>query len=236
LEGTVRKSGTEERLLLALAEQLKVPLLQIGRRAELLHNSRLTKRHLAAIELTADNALRLIDNYILSTRLATEGAILEPVSVASVLHDTAQALSKLADDYHCKLELHLSGRYEPVMAHRAGLEAALLSLGHEMIEAEVQQSKKPVVMLAAHRGKKGIVAGVFGDAEGLTADMFHRARSLYGQSRQPLSTVTAHPATGIFVADSLLASMAARLRVAHHHKLSGLAATLLPSQQLTLLA
>lgn len=231
----MRKSEVDQRLLLALAEQLKVPLLQIARRAELLQGSRRPKQHLAAIEMTADNALLLIDNYLLSTRLLAEGAILEPVSVASVLHDTAQALSKLAEDCHCKLELHLSGRYEPVMAHREGLEAALLSLGHDMIEAEVQQSKNPVVTLAAHRGKKGIVAGIFGNSEGLTADMFRRARTLYGTTRQPLNTVTAHPATGIFVADSLLTAMAARLRVAHHHKLSGLAATLLPSQQLALL-
>ncbi len=229
------KATVDQRLLLALAEQLKVPLLQIARRAELSQNSRRPKQQLEAIELTADNALSLIDHYLLSTRLAMEGAVLEPVSVASVLHDTAQSLSKLASDYHCKLELHLSGRYEPVMAHREGLAAALLDIGHDMIEAEVQQSKKPVVTLAAHRGKKGIVAGVFGDTEGLTADMFRRSRKLYGQAKQPLNTVSAHPVAGIFVADSLLHSMATRLRVAHHHKLSGLAATLLPSQQLALL-
>ena len=231
-----QKAAVDQRLLLALAEQLKVPLLQIARRAELMQSSSRPRQQLAAIELTADNALQLIDHYLLSTRLALQGAVLEPVSVASVLHSTAEALSKLADDYHCKLELHMSGRYEPVMAHREGLEAALLSLGHDMIEAEVQQTKTPVVTLAAHRGKKGIVAGVFGDTEGLTADMFRRARNLYGQARQPLNTVTAHPATGIFVADSLLHAMSSRLRVAHHHKLSGLAATLLPSQQLALLS
>ncbi len=231
----MRKPGTDERLLLALAEQLKIPLLQIARRAELVQMSRVTKQHMAAIELTADNALRLIDNYILSTRLhAGQRVALEPVSVASVLHDTAEALSKLANDYNVRLELHVSGRYEPVMAHRDGLEAALVSIGHDMIEAEAQQNKKPIVLLGAHRGKKGIVAGIFGGAEGLTADMFRRARGLYGHTQQPLNTVSAHPATGIFVADSLLHAMASRLRVAHHNKLSGLAATLLPSHQLSL--
>ncbi len=233
----MHSSNAEDRLLLALAEQLKVPLLQIARRAELLQTARNSKSQLTAIELTADNALRLIDNYILSTRLKAEHKVaLEPISVSSILHDTAQALSKLADDYHCRVELHMSGRYEPVMAHREGLQAALVSIGHDMIEAELQQSKRPVVMLAAHRGKKGIVAGIFGQSEGLTADMFRRSRNLYGHTRQPLNTVSAHPATGIFVADSLLRSMATRLRVAHHHKLSGLAATLLPSEQLTLIA
>ncbi len=233
----MHRSANDERLLLALAEQLKVPLMQIARRAELMQLTRNSKQHTAAIELTADNALRLIDNYILSTRLHADKTImLEPVSLASVLHDTAQSLSKLADDYNCKLELHLSGRYEPVMAHREGLQAALISIGHDMIEAEVQQTKNPIVTLAAHRGKKGIVAGIFGDAEGLTADMFRRSRTLYGQTKQPLNTVSAHPATGIFVAYSLLNSMAARLRVAHYHKLSGLAATFLPSHQLRLIA
>lgn len=130
----------------------------------------------------------------------------------------------------------MSGRYEPIMAHRAGLEAALTSLGYVFIEAQSSAPHKyrPVLKLAAHRGKTGIVAGMFADLEGLSAEMYRRGRSLYGQARQPLTQLTASSGAGIFVADSLLASMQARLRIAHHQKLTGLAATFSSSNQLHL--
>jgi len=52
----------------------------------------------------------------------------------------------MAKQYQCKLELHLSGRYEPVMANKAGLEAALTSLGYVFIEAQ---------STLAHQGNPG---------------------------------------------------------------------------------
>ena len=91
-----------------------------------------------------------------------------------------------------------------------------------------------VIKLAAHRGKQGIVAGMFSDSEGLGSDMFRRAYQLYGRSRQPMPQLSAGAGAGVFIAESLLDSMSARLRVARHQKLMGLAATLAPSKQLSL--
>lgn len=229
----------QERLLDVLAEQMKIPFMQIARSAELGQLTDFNSDNLADIELTADSALRLIDGYLLSTKLvrAQNYLQLEPVSVAAVLNDTAHQLNKLAKQHDCELQLHLAGRYEPVMAHRAGLEAALTSLGYAFIEARAstEHQKSPVIKLAAHRGKTGIVAGLFtGSDEGLTASLYRRGRGLYGQARQPLNNLTASSGAGIFVADSLLASMSAKLRVAHHQKLTGLAATLSASQQMAL--
>jgi len=232
-----QQGGVNERLLQAVAEQMKLPLLQIARRAELAH---LSGDHslIEGIELTADSALRLLDNYLLSTKLArVDGSLqLEPVSIAAVMNDTAHQLSRLADQYECELELHLSGRYAPVMAHRAGLEAALASLGYVFIEAQSTRPRKrrPTIKLAAHRSKNGIVAGMFADIEGLSMDMYRRGRGLYGHAKQPLTQLVSTSGAGVFVADSLLQSMATRLRLAHHQKLSGLAATFTPSNQLSL--
>ena len=234
-----RQHFADERLLQLLAEQMKLPLLQIARQAELAQMSRRPRQFLETIEDTADSSLKLLDSYLLSLRLArTHTSIqLEPVSVAAVLSETAEALAKLAKQYDCKLELHLSGRYEPIMAHRAGLEAALTSLGYVFIEAQssLPEGEQAVIKLAAHRGKTGIVAGLFANMDGLSADMFRRARHLFGQAHQPLTHVTAGSGAGVFVADSLLSSMSARLRVAHHQKLSGLAATFPTSSQLNLI-
>ena len=134
--GNHKKSEADERLLQVLAEQMKTPLLQIARSSEL---ARMTKRYqaqLETIELTADTALKLLDNYLLGIKLSRIHPELEPVSVAAVLIDTAHELSKFAARNQCELQVHLAGKYEPIMAHRQGLEAALASLGYVFIEAQ----------------------------------------------------------------------------------------------------
>ncbi len=228
-----------ERLLQALAEQMKQPLLQIARRAELAQMSDVPKGHLGIIESTADSALQLLDSYLLSLRLHQQHSeeYLVPVSIAGVLNDAAHQLTDLADQYGCILELHMSGKYEPVLANKAGLEAALTSLGLVFIEAQAgnEGKEKPVIKLAAHRGKQGIVAGMFSDNEGLGTDMFRRAHQLYGYTRQPLPQLSSHSGAGVFIAESLFDAMSARLRVARHQKLMGLAATLPPSLQLSII-
>jgi len=230
----------QENLLNVLAEQVKLPILQIARRAELAQISANPLLALEAIELTADSALKLLDNYLLSTQLARaqEYLQLEPVSLSAVLNDTAHQLSRLARQNQCELQLHLSGKYEPIMAHKAGLEAALNSLGYVFIEAQTQSSlsakRPPIIKLAAHRSKSGIAAGLFANIEGLGADMYRRAHGLYGHARQPLNQLTGSSGAGVFVADSLLASMSAPLHVARHQKLSGLAATFMPSRQMAI--
>lgn len=221
-------SGDEpkERLLLALAEQLKLPLLQIARRAELAKD--------AETITTADMALNLIDSYILSVTPTAQAELqLEPLSAAAVLQDVAHNLGQYAKQYDCQLELNISGRYSPIMANRQSLIAAYTLLGYSFIEAESSQVNRPgQVILAAHKSAKGLVTGVFSRQSLTTSDMLRRAKALYGTARQPLTTLSASAGAGIFVADSLLQSMATVLHPAHHHKLNGLAATLLPSQQL----
>ncbi|HLB66396.1 MAG TPA: hypothetical protein VJJ78_02275 [Candidatus Saccharimonadales bacterium] len=233
-----RRRRASENLLLSLAEHLKLPLLQISQSAELARLTDQPAEQLEAIELTADNALRLLDYYLLSTNLAKQqlAAQLEPVSLSAVLNNVANELYKFAAQYQCKLELSLSGKYEPIMAHRGGLEAALTSLGYVFIEAQgsTNDKQKPLVKLAAHRGKKGLVAGMFAENENLSADMYRRAHGLYGQARQPLTGLTAANGAGVFIAESILDAMSAKLRVARHHNLSGLAATFMPSSQLSM--
>jgi hypothetical protein len=232
------KAHANEQLLQALAESMKQPLLQIARRAELAQMSDKPLKHLDIIESTADGALQLLDGYLLSLRLHQQKAeqYLAPVSIAGVLNDTAHQLSEIAEQYGCKLHLHLAGKYEPVLANKNALEAALKSLGLVFIEAQTHKpgQGKPVIKLAAHRGKQGIVAGMFSDSEGLSGEMFRKAHQLYGSARQPLPQLTANAGAGVFIAESLFDAMSARLRVARHQKLTGLAATLPPSRQLSM--
>lgn len=218
-----------------MAEQLKSPFLQIAREAELAQVTEATST-LRNIEYTADMALRLIDSYLLSVRLQAVPTLdLEPVSVSSVLQDTAHRLNHLAKLYGCDLEVNIAGKYGPVMAHRQSLEAAYMSLGYAFIESVPPADHRHRVVLAVRSNRKGLVTGVFGEQPGLGADAFKRARALYGTATQPLPGVSAHNGASIFVAHALLETMTSGLRVARHQKLNGLATTLLQSQQLQLI-
>lgn len=226
-------NSEQERLLRALAEQLKLPLMQIAREAEL---AQITKapHSLKTITYTADMALRLIDSYLLSVQLESLPVLdIEPVSVSAVLQDTAQQLNELAKQYNCDLQVDLKGRYQPVMAHKQSLEAAYASLGYAFIEAVPHDEKKHVVVLGAHHSRHGLIAGVYGTGT-VSADTFKRGKALFGTAKQALPKLSSTSGAGIFVANSLLTQIESPLHVSRHNNLTGLAATLLPSQQLAL--
>jgi hypothetical protein len=224
-----------QHLLLGVVEQLKQPLLQIARQAEY---GRLTGHADAeTIQTSADGALQMLDSYALGVRLSLEVEQLQlaPVSVASVLYDTRAELAALAKSYGVSLELSIAGRAGPVMAHRQGLQAALVSLGTSLIEAlPALESRQLTLQLATHHCRYGIVAGLYADTERLSSEALSRGRQLQGRSRQPLTGFTYNSGAGIFVADAILQAMHLRLRSSRHHRLYGLGLVLQPSSQLRL--
>jgi hypothetical protein len=193
---------------------------------------------LETIQATADTALRLLDNYALGIRLSLEDQYLaiEPVSISSVLYDTGQILDSLAKSYGVGLELNIGGRYGTVMAHRQGLQSALVSLGASLIEAlPALENQQLTLQLAAHRCRYGIVAGLYSDTEQLTTDALRQGRRLYGRARQPLAGLTYTAGAGVFVADALLKAMKLNLQVSRHHGRYGLGAVLQPNHQMQLI-
>lgn len=224
-------------LLTSVVEYLKLPLLQIARRAEL---EELSGKHagLKEIRTTADAATQLLDNYILGVQLATQEAALidtEPVAISSVLYKAEQRLRPVARAYGVELEMEIEGKYGPVMAHRRGLEAALTSLGYALIEAlPAQQTPQLKLQLSAHRCRYGIVAGLYCDAEQVTAQALRTGRQLYGHARQPLSTMSHTSGAGIFVADAILHAMQTQLTTSRHRKLYGIGVVLPLNPQLSL--
>lgn len=220
----------DDRLLRALAEQLKLPLVQIARQAELTNNPEVLKD----IMHTASTAIQLIDGLLLSADMHAQQVLpIEPVSISSVFYAVSEDLKHHAKQYNCEVQISLGGRYRPIMGNFEALRAAFATLGHALIEAH-SSNKSGQIMLAAHRNSHGIVAGVFGQQPEISADMFRRARALFGSAKQPLVSSESNSAAGIFIADSLLGTIAKPLQVAKHNKLSGLATVLLPSQQLKL--
>lgn len=221
-------------LMVNLAEQLKLPFIQIQKQAELLSED---NPDIVSIENSASYALQLIDNYLLGLKLNQQKLALErePVSIAAVLYDSGQLLNNLAREYDVKLELNITGKYEPVMAHRQGLESAIVSLGSSLIEAvSAQGESKCVLQLATHRCRYGIVAGVYANNPNLTTDLLRQGRKLMGSARQPMVNLTYSAGAGIFVADSILNAMSLSLKASRHHRLYGLGAVMKGSRQLQL--
>ena len=224
-----------ERLLLSVAEELKLPLLAIARQAELgTMTGTITPADLVCIRTHATAALSLVDSYMLGLQLLRDQTmlVLEPVSVSSILVETAHELEQFAKQYGVRLELHIAGRYAPVMAHRVGLKAALLSLGYALVESQAAVHEGRLT-LAAHRTPQGgIAAGLYGATEPLTSEGWRAALNLCGQAPQPFTALSSSAGASIFVAHTILQAMAAQLRVGKLLKTYGLATTLQPSQQL----
>ena len=213
-------------MLTALAEDLKLPLLQLARASEASGQ--------AAQQRTAEMALRLIDGYILGLQTADQTILaLEPVTLSSVLYDVAEELAPLAKQRGYELEVVISGKQGPVMGNRRVLQYAYTLLGYELMQAAGDEDR-PSFTLATHSSKKGVVAGVYTANTHLTADAMRRARVLLGHAHQTLPAGSASNGAGVFIADNLIRSLASSLRVARHNKQAGLAATFLPSQQLTI--
>src|SRR5690606_2247585 len=137
--------------------------------------------------------------------------------------------SRFASYYNVQLEVEVLGKYGPVMGNLQGLRAALLSLGFSMIEAQAEQDitgPKRVVM-ASHRVPGGIVTGVYGRYQSLSAERWRAALNMSsGRVLQPVSSLTSGKGAGLFVADAILRSMDAKLRVGRFQRQNGLAATL----------
>lgn len=230
------KLNGQDALFLGLAEELARPFLQIARLSELAAQDATTaQQQLPTIRAVADASLQLVESYALSLRV--HGNVtplkLEPVTVSSLLYDTAEGLRAFARQYGVELELDPGPRAVPIIADRTVLQAALTNLGQVFVRAAAEADEPNPVRLCAHKSRYGVVAGLYG-AQPLGADSLRRARALQGYARTPLPNLVSTPAAGVFVADSLLQTLASKLHVARYRNLSGLATTLQPSQQLQL--
>lgn len=241
-EGTKNSSlqampNTEKRFL-ALADYLRLPLLNIAVGAELTDIDKQSNSHeaLARIGVTASTTLNLIDAYLLAEQAKT-GQInldLEPVSVSAVLHDVAHQLTPIAKLHQCKINVSYHSGQQPVMAYRPALQAALLSLGQVFIDAVTQKQKSVLINLTSYKLKDGVATGVFAKDVKLSRSYFKKALYLGGRARMPLPELVGSSGAGVYIADSLFDALSSKLRIARHSNLNGLAATLITSRQLSL--
>lgn len=226
-------------MLRSVAEQLKTPLMYMARHAELSQQCDGPSPTAAfkTIQNHADLALRLVDSYLLGLDLSGKQTALElePVPISAILYDVAHDLEPLAKQRNTDIELVLAGKYGQVMAHPAGLRAALYGLGFVLSEVVHPEKIRNTLRIAAHRTKGGIVAGLYIDGPSdmqisLTANTVSQNIGI----RQPFSNIVSGSGAGVFVADTIFEAMHTRLRVGRFKNQQGLAATLQPSRQLQL--
>lgn len=225
----------QDALLLNVAEEIKLPLLQIARQAE---QAELTGKDLnSQIKTSSQTALKLIDSYILGIKLANQKHDwpLETVSLSSVLYDTLHDLSGMAQNYGVALEMQIEGRLSPVQANHEALRAVFSSLTMALIESlPAQESTQLRLFMCTHPSRYGHVAGIYANRPQLTKQALAKGRLLKGRSNQPLVSLSHSGAAGIFVADNILKSLNLHLITSRHHKLYGLGTVLQPNHQLAL--
>lgn len=224
-------------LFVGLAEQIKLPFVQILHAAELLENPQYLNDSKLSIELASKSALRLIDGYLLSVKIQRRSDLnFEPVSLSSLMYDTAEELSEVAKANNCEIELNIAGKYGPVFTNSRILSSALANIGQSLIESVSNEEKQSdrIIKLAVRKNSFGISTGIYSKNNGLSNALLMKARQLHGMSYQPMLDFASDNVTGVFVADRLLDALDAKLRVAKLKGNFGLATTLTPSNQLSL--
>jgi len=220
-----------DRIFTALAEQLKVPLLQIARLSELSQEATLPR-----IAVISEHALRLVDAYVQSHLQNQTKLLLEPLTTSAVLYDVATDLQAFARQNDFEVEIDLHGANRPVMANRDSLQTMLTLLGASLIEAGVEDDDAPRhLILGTHRSAHGTVVGAFSNHLALSQRALKLTRELHGRAAQAVPLMGLAGGAGLAIADRLSAQMATPLKAYRHRSMTGIGSLLLPSHQLQLI-
>lgn len=232
--GSVGNNTQADQLFSCLAEQVKIPFLQVSYLSGL---GDVPVADSQKIHEISQAALKLIDGFLLSIRLQQDSTLpLEPVSASSLLYDTAEVLQPFAKLHDCELQLEVAGKYVPIMARSDVLKSALANIGYSFIGGFAQEDAKQnrTIRLAVRRNAHGVGVGVFADAPLLSSALFRQAKRMQGVSHQPLAQLSGEAMAGVFVAGKLFEELGNPLKVSRFGRMTGLAATFLPSRQLSL--
>lgn len=223
------QAAENDALLTALADHLRMPLLQIARLAELG-----TPQTLPRIGVISEQALRLVDAYVMARSQAE--LTLEPLSAGAVMADVAHMLDDFARAADYQIVIDQSTPTGLVMAHKPTLKMMFLLLGSSIIEAGIEREAiDRRLVLGIHNSARGVVVGAFNSSLELTQDVLNMTRLLHGRARQAAPALGAAGAAGLAIADDLSSQMQTPLKSYRHKSLTGIGSMLLPTAQLQLL-
>lgn len=217
-----------DQLFMALAEQLKVPLLQIARLSEVSGEVALPR-----ISAISEHALRLVDAYSQVNAQNQTKLLLEPLTTSAVLYDVVVQLEPFAKQWDYTIEIDQQGKGVPIMAHRQSLSTMLTLLGASLIESGGEAEDTPRhLVLGTHRSARGIVVGAFSSQVELSQKALQLTRELHGRAAQAAPSLGLSGGAGLAIADQLSEQIHAPLRAYRHRSLTGIGSLLQPSRQL----
>lgn len=222
--GISDQSGNEESALRGLAFELKNPLVNIARQAELADEG-----GFAAIQQTAEQTLMLLDSYLLNAQ-SEYGQVmldLEPANIGSVLYDVSVKLRSQAKRNN--IELLLDDRTtEQVMTHKKALSSVLSVFGSSLM----QITENRQLVLRGYKTRAGLLGvGMFAKAKLSQADI-DKALELQGRAHMPFASASSTAHVSMAIAGGLCRAVGGRMKVKHMGGMSGLATELPPSGQL----
>lgn len=215
-------------LFMCLAEQLKIPFVQIKSMTDMAHD--VEKKEIN--EISKIN-LKLIDGFLLSLRLSRQTQLeLEPVPIGSLLFDVYQAVSGFADMNSCKLTVDVDRKCGLVMADYRVIKYALSNLVYSFVNSSSENTD--IKLIAKPTANQLVMTGIFAKKTNINKTLFKKAKMIKGIAHQPMQNFVNDNAAGVFVADSLLEHIGSSLDVRRVDGYSGLATFIRPSNQLSL--
>jgi hypothetical protein len=221
------QASSQDMTLRGLAFELKNPLINIARLAELNDADSYDD-----IQHTAEQSLQLIDSYLLNaqTEYGQTMLDLEPVSIGSVLYDVSSRLGIPAKYKNASLVLD-DRTNELVMTHRPALTSALYVFGKTIMGFNDSNLHQEITLRGykTRRGRLGI--GLFSKSPISKTDLTD-ALKLQGTAHMPMSRISSESHVSLAIADGLCRAIGGKMTVKHMGGLSGLATELPPSEQL----
>lgn len=219
----------QDTTLRALAYELKNPLINIARRAELADESTFTQ-----IQQTAEQTLALIDNYLLhaQTEYGQTRLDLSPTIMGSVLYDVSVQMRSQADSYNAEFIID-DRTHEPVMTHRQALTSVLTVFGQTLLGVSSAKKRQKIILRGYKTRQGNLGVGLFTDFK-VSQDDLERALLLQGKAHMPLSQIESSSHASLAIADGLCRAIGGAMTVKHMGGLSGLATELPRSEQLAL--
>jgi hypothetical protein len=215
----------EHRLVFMMGEELKKPLTTIKLLAE-------NSPEFSTIGLEARKALRTVDNMLLYQQFSSEqvSLVLEPVHVGSALSYVAHDLRALSIEFGCETEVFIQSGMTTVDVDSSVLRSGIESLW----QAVLGMTERPSPLSwHVYRTPKGIRLAVVNNSLDLSKVILSRSGTHAGHSRQPFAGI-AGPATDLVTAKGLFTLIGSQLMKVTKEGQQGLAVTLRPSAQLSL--
>ena len=203
--------------VLAAAHELKAPLalmrqlsMQLAAVGELTHEQQVTQQRL---QLTAERALRLVDNITRSSRLDDAMFSLEPLQAHAIWRGVAAEIGPLARQMDQDMRLKVPPRPLLVVANRELLPAILLGLCDNAIAHNPAGS--PLVLGVKQKGEE-VVFSVRDTGPTIDAKAFRDLEKRLGKAAQPLGARPSSSGLGLWIAGAFAKAMNSTLSVTRH--------------------